>query len=77
MLDYDKFKYWQKKLASNQMSQLVPVQLSTLPNNISNDLDVGQVAPLITLCTLTFKNGAELKVHSAEAIPMLLSYMGR
>ena len=67
-LSYDQFGYWIKKWRQQTAtSALLPVHLNTVPKVI----DCRQIN---TICTLTFKNGHELKIHDKTVLPMLLSF---
>lgn len=66
-LSYDQFGYWvQKWRQQSAPARLLPINLSNLPTTIS----IPKTQPL---CTLTFKNGHELKIHDKSVLPMLLS----
>lgn len=64
-LNYDQFGYWVNKWRQQQpIPKLLPVHLN-------------RPAPKpVTLCTLVFKNGAELKVHDQSILPLLHSIWG-
>lgn len=66
-LNYDQFCYWKQKWQQQTASaELLPIHLhKTSKTNNRLQLD--------TICTLTFKNGHELKVHDKAVLPMLLS----
>lgn len=65
-LNYHQFGYWERKYREEvASSKLVPIRL----NNPT------KIAPG-TVCTLTLKNGHELKIHDKALVPMLLSLWG-
>lgn len=66
-LNYNQFGSWvQKWRQQTTSSELLPIHINMMPK-ITNCLQ-----PDI-LCTLTFKNGHELKIHDKGVLPMLLS----
>ena len=70
-LSYCQFLYWKQKLASHPL-QLVAVRLN-IPESSSTIQDNSAQDAVVTLCTVVFKNGNELKVHSQEILPALIS----
>ena len=68
-LNYNQFGYWEQKWrhqAASTSSRLLPVHL----NRMSKITTPPQPD---TLCTVTFKNGHELKIHDKTVLPILLS----
>lgn len=69
-LNHEQFSYWFRKWRKQEASpKLLPVQLKEPPI-------VQRSSEPKTLCTLSFKNGHELKIHNKEVLPMLLSLWG-
>jgi hypothetical protein len=65
-LSYTKFGYWERKWRQETTgSKLVPIHLNE-PTKIVSE----------TICTLSLKNGHELKIHDKTILPMLLSLWG-
>lgn len=67
-LNYNQFGYWEQKWRhqATVSSGLLPVHV----NRMSKITNAPQPS---TLCTVSFKNGHELKIHDKAVLPMLLS----
>lgn len=69
-LSHDQFAYWLRKWRKEEASsKLLPVQLKEPP--VTHEAPAPEA-----LCTLVFKNGNELKIHTQDVLPMLLSLWG-
>ena len=66
-LNYDQFGYWRQKWRQQSANVgLLPVHLNKTPKIMT-------CSQPDTVCTLTFKNGHELKIHDKTLLPLLLS----
>jgi hypothetical protein len=65
-LSCTQFGYWETKLIPK--AKLLPVKLAT-PQNPDNQ-HISR-----SLCTVTLKNGIEIKVHDKSIVPALLSVL--
>jgi hypothetical protein len=71
-LTVHQYYYWEQKLkASTLPSGLLPIQIISAVKEES----VSPVTPCL-LCSVTFKNGAELKVYNPAVLTTLVSILG-
>jgi hypothetical protein len=67
-VNYDRFGYWLGKFSKKE-KVLIPVKVIPLPESPTPE------ASSQVLCTLSFKNGMNLNIHTLDALSYILAKM--